>query len=57
MLNYDFLPNLPESSLVFVKDFEGLPGMVSAIVMLSASPENYSIAKRSKRVSNIAHDC
>lgn len=47
MFNYDFLPNLPESSLVFVQDFEELHDMVS-IVKLSASHENYSIAKRSK---------
>ena len=37
MFNYDFLPNLPESSLIFVQDFEELHDMISIIVKLSAS--------------------
>lgn len=57
MFSYDFLADLPESSLVFVQDFEELHDMVSIIVKLSASHENYSIAKRSKRVSSITQDC
>lgn len=37
MFHYDFLPNLPKSSLIFVRDFEELHDMISIIVKLSAS--------------------
>lgn len=57
MFNYDFLPNLPESSLLFVQDFEELHDVVSTIVEPSASRENYSTARRSERVSSVTKDC
>lgn len=57
MFDYDFLRNLPESSLLFARDFEELHDVVSTIVELSASRENYSIAKRSERVSSVTKDC